>query len=84
MNILKISLSALAGFVLGIVLVHTPAVKAQEPGKVLVFIHPVLLLDQKMPVDKVIPGSRVDGISCIPAPVKRLPDAAVCYVATTN
>ena len=84
MNIVKIGLSVLAGFVLGIVLVRTPVVKAQESGKVLVIIYPVLLLDQKMPVDKIVPGSRVDGISCIPAPAKRLPDAAVCYLATTN
>jgi hypothetical protein len=84
MNIVKISLAVALGIVLGIALFHTSGVKAQGAGNVVVFIHPVMVLDQKMPIDTVITGSRVDGISCIPKPTSKLPDAAVCYVATTN
>jgi len=86
MNILKISLAALVGFAFGIALFHTPEVKAQQQaGNVVVFIHAVTVLDTKLPTNQVLPGSRVDGISCIPKPIAgKLPDAAVCYVATTN
>ena len=85
MNMLKISLAVLVGFVLGVVLFRTPSVKAQQAGNVVVFIHPVTVLNTKLPTNEVLPGSRVDGISCIPKPiVGKLPDAAVCYVATTN
>jgi hypothetical protein len=84
MNTLRIGAAAFAGLALAVVLFRTPAIKAQEPGKMVVFIHPVLVDNAKLPVDTVIPGSRVCGISCIPKPVSRLPDAAVCYVATTN
>jgi hypothetical protein len=84
MNFLKIGMAVLAGFALGIVLFRAPAMKAQEAGNVMVFIHPISVLDQKMPIDAAITGSRVDGISCIPKPIAKLPDAAICYVATTN
>jgi hypothetical protein len=84
MNFLKIGLAVSVGFALGIALFRTPEVKAQQAGSVVLFIHPVLVFDQKMPIDKAITGSRVDGISCIPKPTTKLPDAAVCYVATTN
>ena len=85
MNILKISLAVLIGVAFGIALFHTPQVKAQQAGNVVVFIHPVTVLNTKLPTNEVLPGSRVDGISCIPKPIiGKLPDAAVCYVATTN
>jgi len=86
MNFLKIGLTAALGFILGAVLFHAPTVKAspQAPGSVIVFISTVWMDNPKLPANKVIPGSRVAGISCIPKPLAKLPDAAVCYVATDN
>jgi len=84
MNFLKIGLAVLVGFALAVVPFRVPQAKAQQAGNVLVLIHPVMVLDKKSPIDKIVPGSRVNGISCIPTLAKLLPDAAVCYVATTN
>lgn len=86
MNFLKtISVTAVS-FILGAVLFHTPIANAtpQASGSVAVFINTVWMDNAKLPAIKVIPGSRVAGISCIPKPLPKLPDAAVCYVATDN
>lgn len=85
MNLPKILLVSAISF--GAATVHySPMAHAapQTLGSVIVFIRPVSMDDLKLPVDKVISGSRVAGISCIPKPVAKLPDAAVCYVATDS
>ena len=86
MNFLKIGSVLVIGFIVGAALFHGPTVKAnpQASGSVMLFIHPVLMLDAKTPIPKTVSGGRVAGISCIPKPEKRLPDAAVCYIATDN
>jgi hypothetical protein len=85
MNPLKIGLAVLFGLILGAVLFHVPKVKAlpQEAGTVHVTIVPVPMNDAKNLSSRDLPGYRIAGISCLPTPIKQLPDAAVCYVATT-
>lgn len=85
MSSLKVGLAAAMSFVLGAALFRTPTVKAnpQKTELAHVFIVPVAVLDAKAPSSTNLPGARIAGISCIPKPEKRLPDAAVCYVATT-
>jgi hypothetical protein len=85
MNLLKLGLAVFCGVVLGAALFHAPRVKAnaQEPGTVHVAIIPITVLDAKNIASQNIPGYTVTGISCLSKPVKQLPDAAVCYVATT-
>ena len=86
MDQLKLGLGLLLGLVLGVALCRTPQVKAnpQESGSVHVAIVPVRVLDAKNLTSVSLPGGGVAGISCIPKPQQRLPDAAVCYVATTG
>jgi hypothetical protein len=86
MNPLRIGISALLGLILGATLFRTPQVKAdpQETGKVHVAIIPVAMLDAKNLASQDLPGIRIAGISCVPKPIKQLPDAAVCYVATSD
>jgi hypothetical protein len=66
-------------------LFHTGMMKAhpQQSGTAHVYIVPVTLLDAKSPASINLPGVRFAGISCIAKPTQKLPDAAVCYVATT-
>jgi hypothetical protein len=80
----KTCLGVVVGFVLGTWLFQTGAVKAnpQETGLAHVYIVPVAMLDAKSPVPQNLPGARIAGISCIPKPTHKFPDAAVCYVAT--
>ena len=82
MNFLKVGLAVLVGCLLGAMLFHTPVVKA-SPAGVHVYIVPVEMSDAKTSLPKDLPGGRVAGISCISKPAAGLPDAAVCYVATT-
>lgn len=81
MNVLRIGLAVLVGFALGIVLCRTPEVKADPSNHV--FIVPVWMPDAKTPFPADLPGARIAGISCIPKPINKAPDSAVCYVATT-
>jgi hypothetical protein len=81
MNVLKIGLAVLAGFALGIVLFRTPEVKANPANHV--FIVPLWMPNAKTPFPADLPGARIAGISCIPKPTDKTPDAAVCFVATT-
>jgi hypothetical protein len=85
MIFLKMGACIFFGLILGAVLFRTPKIKAnpQVPGKVHVAIIPVSMLDAKNLASEDLPGVRVAGISCVPKPIKQLPDAAVCYVATT-
>jgi|GEM_PF-5195146 hypothetical protein len=83
MNILKIGAAVSVGFALSVVLFHTSVVKAQGSNQVHVFIYPVEMFSTKSTTSKDLPGLRIAGISCIPKPETKLPDAAVCYVATT-
>jgi hypothetical protein len=77
-------LAAVASFVLGAWLFQSGTVKAnpQETGRAHVFIVPVAMIDGKSAVPENLPGARIAGISCIAKPTQKLPDAAVCYVAT--
>jgi hypothetical protein len=86
MTFLKILLAVAVGFTLGAVLFRTPTAHAtpQSSGQAVVFIHAIWVDNPKLPVDKVIPGTHVSGISCIPKPIANMPDAALCYVATQN
>jgi hypothetical protein len=81
MNFAKIPLAALAGFILGAMLFHARVVKAQ--GNAHVYIVPLTMPDAKTPFPSNLPGVRIAGISCIAKPTAKLPDAAICYVATT-
>lgn len=85
MNLTKICLAAALGFVLGSWLFHTSSVTAnqQEDGNTHVFIAPVEVFNTKSPASLNIPGVRVVGISCLAKPQTKLPDAAICYVATS-
>jgi hypothetical protein len=82
MNFLKIALATTISFILGAMLSHAPTAKANPPSHV--FIVPVWMADAKTPQPADLPGNRIAGISCIPKPADKSPDAAVCYVATTN
>ena len=84
MNLAKITLAVLCGLVLGATLFRTPAVNANPATAAHVFIVPIWMADAKAPQPADLPGSRIAGISCIPKPADKSPDAAVCYVATTN
>ncbi len=81
MSVLRISLAVFVGFALSTVLSRTPEVKASPTNHV--FIVPLWMPDAKTPFPKDLPGARIAGISCIPKPTDKTPDAAVCYVATT-
>jgi hypothetical protein len=64
MNILKIGLAVLAGFVLSAAIFHTPTARASST--VHVFIAPIWMPDAKAAMPSDIPGARAIGISCIP------------------
>lgn len=82
MNICKIGLAVLAGFVLSTAIFHTPAARANSPSHV--FIVPIFVTNTKAGTPADLPGNRIAGISCIPKPIPdKAPDAAICYVATT-
>ena len=85
MTFLKLGLTVLFGLILGAALFHAPNVKAnpQELGTVHVTIAPIPINDAKNLSSRDLPGYKIVGISCLPKPIKQLPDAAVCYVATT-
>ena len=80
----KICLAITTSFVLGVVISNTSPVKAspQEQGSVHVFIAPLEVATAKETRSQNLPGGRVVGISCIPKPTDKLPDHAICYVAT--
>ncbi len=75
MNFLKIFLVALAGFILGIVLFHTPPAKAQRETSVTVQRVPLLGIRSIL----VVEGSQVVGFSC--AQRNGQPE---CYVASVR
>jgi hypothetical protein len=81
----KSCLLILMSFVLVAWLFHTGIMKAhpQQSGTAHIFIVPVTILNAKSAVPQNLPGVRIAGISCIAKPTQKLPDAAVCYVATT-
>lgn len=85
MKLFKLGFAIVFGFVLGGALFRSPRAKAipQQSGQVHVAIVPVTMLDAKNLASQTLPD-RIAGISCIPKPEKRLPDAAVCYVATSS
>jgi hypothetical protein len=88
MKLSKICLATLAGFLLGITVSRlsvVPNAKAspQETGKVHLYIAPELVLSTNAPRSVDLPGGRIAGISCIPKPSDKLPDRAICYVATS-
>jgi hypothetical protein len=80
----KVCLGVAAGIVLGVYISHVSSVRAgaQESGRAHVFIYPVMMFDAKTAVPSNPSGARIAGISCIAKPTEKLPDAAVCYVAT--
>lgn len=81
----KTRVAVLACFLLFSVWFYLPIAKvtAQEPG-VHVFIAPLEVLTAKDTRSLNLPGGRVAGISCIPKPTEKLPDRAVCYIATSS
>lgn len=89
MNFLKIGLTTTISFILGAMLSHAPTAKAnpseQKYAQVNahVFVVPVWMVDEKTPQTADLPGNRIAGISCIPHPTDKMPNAAVCYVATS-
>jgi hypothetical protein len=89
MKLSKLCLAILAGFLLGITasrLSFVPVAKAspQGAGKVHVYIVPEIVLSTNAPRSLDLPGGRIAGISCIPKPSDKLPDEAICYVATSD
>lgn len=70
------------GLALGAMMSHVP-VRAQGEAHVHVFIVPLAVPDAKTPVPADLPGERIAGISCLTKPQEKLPNAAVCYVATS-
>ena len=85
MKLLKVAIVALLAFVLGVWSSRLKTVNAssQDAGQAHVFIAPLEMLDAKAPRTVNLPGVKIVGISCVAKPTERLPDAAVCYVATT-
>jgi phenolic acid decarboxylase len=85
MNIAKCFLFASMGFFLGVVLLgfRVANVQAQPIGKAHVYIVSVQMPNADMAIARNLSGVRIAGISCIPKPTNKQPDAAVCYVATT-
>jgi hypothetical protein len=81
----KVCLGMATGFLLGAWLFQAKAAKAnpQELGQVHVYIRPIQMLDAHNSASQNVSGGTFVGISCIPKPSPKLPDAAVCYVATT-
>ncbi|HTR48348.1 MAG TPA: hypothetical protein VMM16_13270 [Verrucomicrobiae bacterium] len=85
-KLLKLLSALSVGFVMGAMAVHAPVIAAtsrQADGLVHVFIVPVMMPTTKTAFPSNLPGGRVAGISCIPKPQSNLPDAAICYVATS-
>lgn len=68
------------GFFVAAALKPLNVLKAQ--GTAHVFIVPVQVFNLQATAAN-IPGVRIAGISCLPKPTAKLPNAAVCYVATT-
>jgi hypothetical protein len=84
MKLTTLFLAVAFSFVLGAWLFHTPQVKANpQAGSAHVFIAPIEMFDLKSSTSKSVPGVRIAGISCVAKPKANLPDAAICYVATS-
>jgi len=84
MNLSKILVAGLFGLLLGVAASHVPMVKAgpQETSQVHLYVVPIGMTG-KVSFSENLPGGRIAGISCLPKPTAQLPDAAICYVATT-
>jgi hypothetical protein len=85
MRTLKFCFAVLVGIYFGAICFPLPVLEAspQDTGTAHVFIVPVRMLDATNSASQNLPGAKIAGISCIPKPEGKLPDAAVCYVATT-
>ncbi|MGB8541980.1 MAG: hypothetical protein WCD49_10145 [Candidatus Acidiferrales bacterium] len=85
MTTLKFCLAVLVGVSFGAFWFRLPISNAspQDNGTAHVFIFPVKMFDAKNSASQNLPGAKIAGISCIAKPENNLPDAAVCYVATT-
>jgi hypothetical protein len=68
------------GFLIGAVLFHLPHAKATTSTHV--FITTVGVTDFKA-ISTDVSGAIV-GMSCVPKPMPKAPDAVVCYVATAS
>lgn len=77
-------LKMLLGVVVVGMMLSAHTVPRSPASTTVVFIHAVWVDNPKLPVDKVITGAHVSGVSCLPKPTVKLPDAALCYVATDN
>lgn len=86
MNLSRMFVPALVGSLLGVAASRVPIVRGipQEAGSVHVYIASFSLFNTKVTLSKNLPGMRVAGISCIPKPTDKLPDQAVCHVATSS
>src|SRR5579863_9855498 len=80
----RLRLGIAAGFLLSIWLFQIARVRAnpQEPGQVHVYIRPMEMSNAHNAAWQNVSGGAFVGISCIAKPTPKLPDAAVCYVAT--
>jgi hypothetical protein len=89
MNFAKILAAGLAGFLLCALFLHAPIAKANPQelasasSPIHVSIYPLPMFDAHNLTSKDLPGVRVVGLSCIAKPTAKLPDAALCYVATS-
>ena len=80
---MKIVSSLVLGFLMGAVLFHMPYAKANPTASTHIVITTVGINDFKA-ISTDISTTAVVGMSCIPKPLAKAPDAVVCYVATAS
>jgi hypothetical protein len=77
---MKIVSSLVIGFLIGAALLHAKAASAPSTH---ILITPVGVTDLKS-ISADMTGTSVVGMSCVPKPMPKAPDAVVCYVATAS
>jgi hypothetical protein len=80
---MKIISSLAIGLVLGAALSYMPHAKANSATLTHILITPVGITDFKS-ITADVAGTPVVGVSCVPKPMPKAPDAAICYVTTTT
>jgi hypothetical protein len=80
---MKTIIALVAGILLGAILFHMPHARANSTTSTHILITTVGITDLKS-ISADVAGASVLGMSCVPKPLPKAPDAVVCYVATTS
>jgi hypothetical protein len=79
---MKIVSSIVIGFLIGVALFHLPHAKANSTPSTHVLITTIGVTDFNA-ISTDVSGAIV-GMSCVPKPMPKAPDAVICYVAATS